>query len=430
MEALRAGVVLVEHSAEKVYLIDILDRTSFRVPPHLTKELVGLSLTPQTSALSTAAKCFLGELGLLAHDTASNDEAIAAQLQYWDSVHSWYLGNWLDREAYHRVYRQVLRAHIRRKFIRYFCFQGPCLPETSTRRALMISADAPKGRILCIGDDDLTSIGLGVLGHQVTVVDIDERLLELIATTASEFGLSIQTINYDVREPLLPELLRGFDAVTLDPVSSENWFRLLLSRATSCLKLSGRCYLSVYDRKEHLARLVMRELGLKEIAFYQGFSHYYDEHIDYQSSLDASLHVAIKEQNTIEPILFPQDRFVGDLADLAKSFSNSFMLDFYGCKELSAERFQALCSKIELHLKISGGEIYISPKQQTLIYQARMETGYLAMLGQIESEYLGFDLHDLSNPGLNFDLVETVKEIVKPLTWKVFEKSRFVSHLT
>ncbi|WP_372011767.1 bis-aminopropyl spermidine synthase family protein [Paenibacillus chitinolyticus] len=127
--------------------------------------------------------------------------------------------------------------------------QSKCTPETSLRRAILcLKQHALIGKkILCVGDDDLVSVSIGLLlqrlfpdgGHTVThvdVLDIDERFLRYIETIAKERGLPIGCHQLDLREPL-PENLHGqFDCFFTDPPYTLQGMGLFVSRGIQALK--------------------------------------------------------------------------------------------------------------------------------------------------------------------------------------------------
>ncbi|MEK8129597.1 bis-aminopropyl spermidine synthase family protein [Paenibacillus filicis] len=127
--------------------------------------------------------------------------------------------------------------------------QSKCTPETSLRRAILcLKQHALIGKkILCVGDDDLVSVSIGLLlqrlfsdrGHtatQVDVLDMDERFLNYIETIAKEWGLQIQGHRLDLREPL-PESLHGkYDCFFTDPPYTLQGMSLFVSRGLQALK--------------------------------------------------------------------------------------------------------------------------------------------------------------------------------------------------
>ncbi|WP_410768741.1 bis-aminopropyl spermidine synthase family protein [Fontibacillus sp. BL9] len=127
--------------------------------------------------------------------------------------------------------------------------QSKCTPETSLRRAILcLKHHALIGKkILCVGDDDLVSVSIGMLlqqlfpdtGHTVThvdVLDIDERFLKYIESIAEERGLSVRCHRVDLREPLPENLHKQFDCFFTDPPYTLQGMGLFVSRGIQALK--------------------------------------------------------------------------------------------------------------------------------------------------------------------------------------------------
>ena len=127
-------------------------------------------------------------------------------------------------------------------------------PITAIRRAyLMLEHGDLEGRnVLLLGDDDFTSLGIAQLKTQanISVVDIDERLLEIITEISREEKYRINCYQADLRESLPEELHNIFDAVLTDPPYTPTGLRLFLSRAIQALKNSSgkKIYLAFAHR--------------------------------------------------------------------------------------------------------------------------------------------------------------------------------------
>jgi len=102
-------------------------------------------------------------------------------------------------------------------------------------------------KILCLGDDDLVSISIGLLlrhlygdiSHNKTeihVVDMDERCLSYIETMAGKYNLPIKCHYMDLRDPLEVQFMNQFDCFFTDPPYTLNGLELFLSRGISTLK--------------------------------------------------------------------------------------------------------------------------------------------------------------------------------------------------
>lgn len=132
--------------------------------------------------------------------------------------------------------------------------QAYATPETSLRRALYMLEEGDLGgrEVLFLGDDDLTSVAAGLLGAAtgITVVDIDERLLEAINDVSKQEGLGIECVHHDLRNPL-PDWLTGrFDVVFTDPPYTVPGLRLFLSRGVEALRerKTATVYLAFADK--------------------------------------------------------------------------------------------------------------------------------------------------------------------------------------
>lgn len=123
--------------------------------------------------------------------------------------------------------------------------QAFALPETSLRRAIYANRhDALVGRnVIFIGDDDLTSIAIALLlrsGQQtqrLVVVDIDQRIIELISTASERYGLNIECFLHDARDPLPTELQGDFHTFFTDPPYTLGGLELFLARAKEALQV-------------------------------------------------------------------------------------------------------------------------------------------------------------------------------------------------
>ena len=132
--------------------------------------------------------------------------------------------------------------------------QAFATPETALRRALyMLEEGDLEGRdVLFLGDDDLTSVAVGLLkvAGGITVIDIDERLLDVIADISGREGLGIECVHHDLRKPL-PEGLRGrYDVTFTDPPYTVPGLKLFLSRGVEALKVrkTASVYLAFADK--------------------------------------------------------------------------------------------------------------------------------------------------------------------------------------
>ncbi|MET9500822.1 GNAT family N-acetyltransferase [Streptomyces sp. NPDC006622] len=124
--------------------------------------------------------------------------------------------------------------------------QSHCTPETKVRRvlALLAAGALPGGSLLLIGDDDLVSLAVAVVGdvlgspivERVTVVDISPEILAYVRKVSAGLGTRVETVEHDLRQPLPAELHDGFDVAMTDPPYTAEGARLFLSRAVEGLR--------------------------------------------------------------------------------------------------------------------------------------------------------------------------------------------------
>ena len=127
--------------------------------------------------------------------------------------------------------------------------QAKCTVETSFRRAMLCLCNGTLigKKVLCLGDDDLVSISLGLLlrhifpagsNHKtdICVFEIDERYVEYINELAVRYSLPVRCERINLRSPLPISLLNSFDCFFTDPPYTVEGASLFLSRGISALK--------------------------------------------------------------------------------------------------------------------------------------------------------------------------------------------------
>lgn len=127
--------------------------------------------------------------------------------------------------------------------------QTHCTYITSLKRSILALKNNTliNKKILCVGDDDLVSVSLGLLlkklyrdgdksKSEIHVIDIDERYLDYIDKIAGEYDLPITCHSMDLRNSMDKELIAKFDCFYTDPPYTMNGLHLFLSRGISALK--------------------------------------------------------------------------------------------------------------------------------------------------------------------------------------------------
>jgi hypothetical protein len=147
--------------------------------------------------------------------------------------------------------------------------------DTALKRALWLDSnyDLSGRKLLCLGDHDLTSLAVCAVNPdvEVTVVDVDDRLLEFIDTLATERGWKIRCLHADFRFGLPPSVLESADLVFSDPPYTAEGMGLFAGRAIDCLAdpSRGRVLLAYgfSDRTPALGLKVQQELQRLGLVF-------------------------------------------------------------------------------------------------------------------------------------------------------------------
>jgi hypothetical protein len=158
--------------------------------------------------------------------------------------------------------------------------------DTAVRRALLLGARFWLGeaRLLCVGDHDLTSLAVALThpGVEVTVVDIDERILEFIGEEAARRGLPIRCRFADLRLGLPPGTREWADLVFTDPPYTPDGVSLFTLRGLEGLRdrSAGRVLLA-YGASEgtpalaHKTQAALGRLNLAYEAIWPDFNRYH-----------------------------------------------------------------------------------------------------------------------------------------------------------
>ena len=157
--------------------------------------------------------------------------------------------------------------------------------DTVVRRALLLDARfwLDGARLLCVGDHDLTSLATAMLhpGVEVTVVDLDERILAYIADQADRLGLDVRTRWADLRLGLPASAQAWADLVITDPPYTPEGVGLFVARGVEGLRdrEQGRILLA-YGASERTPALALKvqhalsQLNLVNEAIYPDFNRY------------------------------------------------------------------------------------------------------------------------------------------------------------
>ena len=120
---------------------------------------------------------------------------------------------------------------------------------------MLKKGDIEGRRIIFLGDDDFISLSVGLtqLAKKITVLDIDNRVLDYLSKSVEELSLNnFNVISHDLREPCPDDIVNEFDVVVMDPPYTNEGLRLFLKRASQVLKsdinINGESY-SVIGKK-------------------------------------------------------------------------------------------------------------------------------------------------------------------------------------
>jgi N4-bis(aminopropyl)spermidine synthase len=114
--------------------------------------------------------------------------------------------------------------------------QVPATPETVLKRGhyLLRSFDLRGAHVLCVGDHDLTSLGVflagGADGLRVSVADADEALLAYLDAEAGRRGFDVRCYAADLRLGLPAALRESSQLVFTDPPYTPEGVRLFVTR--------------------------------------------------------------------------------------------------------------------------------------------------------------------------------------------------------
>jgi N4-bis(aminopropyl)spermidine synthase len=155
--------------------------------------------------------------------------------------------------------------------------QIPATPVTVLKRGhyLLRSFDLREAHLLCAGDHDLTSLGLflagGAAGLRVSVVDIDESLLEYIDTEAGRRGFDIRCYFADLRLGLPAALHDSSQLIFTDPPYTPEGVHLFVTRGLQALadQRNGRVVVAYGfgERQPALGLAVQQALSPLHLAY-------------------------------------------------------------------------------------------------------------------------------------------------------------------
>ena len=234
-------------------------------------------------------------------------------------------------------------------------------PETSFRRVTYANQyDAISGRnVILIGDDDLTSIAIGLNSKKkgkpkrLVVLDIDPRVIDLITSTSAEFSLDIECYLHDLKCPLPPNLKYKFSTVFTDPPYTLSGLELFLARASEALEEgSGKQgYLSFGNKDpdtDHEVFKIISQYGFVPKEIIENFNTYDGGTII--GNISRMIRIVSGTQRAILPSYFNRPIYTGDNNISQRSYVCSLCGEKYivgkNCSHIHIEALkQAGCSE-------------------------------------------------------------------------------------
>jgi len=173
------------------------------------------------------------------------------------------------------------------------------LPEEALLKTAFMDArgDIQGNDILLVGDDDFASIAIALYGgfKSITVLEIDESIIEAINKICKEENFEISVEKYDVRHEFPEKLKAKFDTVLTNPPDSLEGMQLFVSRGVEALKgKEGALYTDLTHLESTLSKWHMLEKKFLDMNFVitdiiRQFSHYPETENDMENYDDYPL---------------------------------------------------------------------------------------------------------------------------------------------
>lgn len=253
------------------------------------------------------------------------DRVVKGRLERLDSCFSWSLpdsaGPLLDLCEH---------AHSLLRHSRLDLDQLPVLPETTARRALLLSRlCGPQAKVVLVGDDDLVSVAAAACGLRPTVLDIDSDLIQILELLARRFDLDLEVRLIDLRGPLPPDLIGRFDAFCTDPENSRTCVSLFLSRGISLVGSGGLGLIASAEEWQHLIDDAQERARLERLSHYRRFNNYRDWSLRL-APYRADLHVLSTTSESV-PLVGADEVFEGELFPFGLSGKDSILITASSC---------------------------------------------------------------------------------------------------
>jgi S-adenosylmethionine decarboxylase proenzyme len=311
---------------------------------------------------------------------------------------------------------------------------------------LLKKGDIEGRRIIFLGDDDFISLSVGLtkLANEITVVDIDDRVLDFLSDTASKLSLkNFNTLHLDLRESIPDSIVNKYDVVVMDPPYTNEGLRLFLKRAKQVLKsritvsnknypiIGKKCILSFGNKPPNeMQKLQLSILNhgfiitemLPDFNHYKGasiigqFSHLYylqtvaDPGTRYKFSfINGPIYTSEVKKKALPPFLPIGFHFIGELR-----FSNQKSI-------LDNENIQNIFINSLQSAKLTILDIYYH-NYQPYGYSAiaTLQTSHAAIHTWPEHGYISIDIFICDEFTKGLHVIRYLKEKLKPEKVKFF----------
>ncbi len=310
---------------------------------------------------------------------------------------------------------------------------------------LLKKGDIEGRQIIFLGDDDFISLSIGLtkLAKEITIVDIDDRILDFLSQSAENLSLkNFNVLSHDLRKPCPNEIVNKYDIVVTDPPYTNEGLRLFLKRAKQVLKstinidgkdhpvVGKKCFLSFGNKPpEQMQKLQLSILdhGFIINEMIPDFNHYEGASIIGKFSHLYYLQSVITPQNKFNISLSSLPIYTSEVKNIIKSPFRPVGYHFVGEMHfnnqellLENERIQKIFidSLINADLKILDiYNHYYKPHGYSAI--AVLETSHAAIHTWPEHGYLSIDIFICDDYSKGLKVIEFLNNGFKP------EKSDF-----
>jgi|SoiMethySBSTD1v2_1073268.scaffolds.fasta_scaffold265650_2 hypothetical protein len=197
------------------------------------------------------------------------------------------------RDDLDRIMASFQEVSRRRPGIEQQFYQGNISDADTLKRLRYIHArgDLAHKRFFLLGDYDLFSIALAMTGlpARVVVAELDERVVQHIATSAEQYNLPIELLRYNCADQLPTQLHQQFDVFICDPIETESGIVTWLSRGLTALRHPGALYFGLTEIEcsaniWHTIQRALTRMNMVCTDILPKFSYYPEENYDYRET--------------------------------------------------------------------------------------------------------------------------------------------------